>query len=318
VKFSGVRSVSNFQLVGERAYLLSFPPQFQIFDFTNISAPEYLGSLEVSATGTSDRLGLTSNRAYLVSYQGQLKIIDTSDPALPTTLLAYDAGGNSVGLVYPITDERVYLTVQGWSDLSLGMQIVDFSAVPSYTVLGSYLDNQTTYASTLTGMADRAYLGYGNGLIEILDTSDPKIPTYTGFYSSTGVISSLDVSMPLLFAGYPGRLEIIDVGNSYSPTLLSQIPVSGTIYQTTISGDWAYLSTDYNGMLVYNISNPGNPVFYTRYPTPTYHVQTVGGLAYLSTQENGLQILSLFEPSIYFPFIEYTERTYETDFPLPR
>jgi hypothetical protein len=114
------------------------------------------------------------------------------------------------------------------------------------------------------------------------------------------------VSMPLLFAGYPGRLEIIDVGNSYSPTLLSQIPVSGTIYQTTISGDWAYLSTDYNGMLVYNISNPSNPVFYTRYPTPTYHVQIVGGLAYLSTVENGLQILSLFEPSIYFPFIEYT------------
>jgi hypothetical protein len=185
------------------------------------------------------------------------------------------------------------------------MQIVDFSAVPTYTVLGDYHDNQSTYVSALKGTPDRAFLGYANGLVEILDTSDPGMPTITGSYSSTGEISSLDLSGSLLFAGYPGRLEILDISNSYSPTLLSQVPVSGTIYQTTISGDWAYLSAEYNGMLVYNISNPTNPVLFTRYAIPTYHVQIVGGLAYLSTGDNGLQILSLYEPSVYLPYIQF-------------
>jgi len=303
LQFSGVPFVDNFHLDGERAYLLSRAPTFQIFDFANTSSPEYLGGSESSYSGPSEHLGLTSDRAYQVYFNG-LKIIDTSDPALPTDLLTYDAGGNSVGLVDPITDERVYLTVKNSTDLSLGMQIVDFSAVPSYTVLGNYHDNQSTYVSGLSGTVDRAYLGYANGLVEILDTSDPAMPTNTSSYSSTGEISSLDLSGSLLFAGHQRRLEILDVSNPYSITLLSQIPVSGTIYQTTISGDWAYLSTEYNGMLVYNISNPINPVFYTRYAIPTYHVQIAGGLAYLSTGENGLQILSLFEPSVYLPYVQ--------------
>ena len=303
LQFSGVPFVDNFHLDGERAYLLSRAPIFQIFDFTNTSAPEYLGGSESSYSGPSEHLGLTSDRAYQVYFNG-LKIIDISDPELPTDLLTFDAGGNSVGLVDPITDERVYLTVKNSTDLSLGLQIVDFSAVPSYTVRGYYHDNQSTYVSALTGTADRAYLGYANGLVEILDTSDPAMPTKSSSYSSTGEISSLDLSGSLLFAGHQRRLEILDVSNPYSMTLLSQIPVSGTIYQTTISGDWAYLSTEYNGMLVYNISNPINPVFYTRYAIPTYHVQIFGGLAYLSTVENGLQILSLYEPSVYLPYVQ--------------
>jgi hypothetical protein len=287
---------------------------------------------------------------------GLLKIMDTSDPSQPTVLMQYplpnsDEDFFEAGKV--ISDSLVQVYVFKYDPLIdniyLELQLVDFSAAPDYTVLGryhvggphifsdsfegngtrspalSYPTSPHVYSNAFEGTPTHAYVGETNGVIEIIDTSNPSSPTFISTYISTGTLISLRIADDLLYAGYDGKLEIIDVSDPYSPTLLSLTPISATICNITVADGWAYLSTEnrwwapnYKGLYIYNVSDPANPVFYQRYPISTYNVQVVGGLAYLSTAENGLQILSLFEPSIYFPFIEYTERTYETDFPLPR
>lgn len=311
LQFSGVGSVYDFHRDEDRAILLAYSPFLQIWDFKNASAPVYLGGNQVTNLSVADDLQLTRNRAYLMT--GDLKIIDTSDPAQPTLLLAYTGGGN-IGWVRALSDNLVYVSSYQWdqsfSGLFVELQIVDFSTAPSYQILGSYDAGYDRFITALEGTPTRAYLGWEDGTVEILDTSVPAIPTLTAVYTSTGVytstekITTLRLSGDLLYAGSIDRLEILDVSDPYSPTLLSRTLISGTVQDITLADGWAYISTGETGLQVYDVSDPTTPDFYRRYPIPTYNVQVIGGLAYLSTQDNGLQVLSLFEPSIYLPYVQ--------------
>jgi hypothetical protein len=356
IPFTGLMSVYEFRLDGERGYLSFFTPKFQIWDFSNISAPRYLGGHRVTDYAPPIKIQTTSSRAYLSGMQGPLKIMDTSDPSQPTVLMQYpllnsDEYFQEAGKV--ISDSLVQVYVFKYDPLIdniyLELQLVDFSAAPDYTVLGryhvggphifsdsfegdgtrspalSYPTSPHVYSNAFEGTPTHAYVGETNGVIEIIDTSNPSSPTFISTYISTGTLISLRIADDLLYAGYDGKLEIIDVSDPYSPTLLSLTPISATICDITVADGWAYLSTEYRwwgpryaGLFIYDVSDPAKPILYQHYPISTYNVQVSGGLAYLSTVESGLQILSLYEPSIYFPFIEYTERTYATDFPLPR
>jgi hypothetical protein len=356
IPFTGLMSVYEFRLDGERGYLSFFTPKFQIWDFSNISAPRYLGGHRVTDFAPPIKIQSTAGRAYLSGMIGPLKIMDTSDPSQPTVLMQYpllnsDEYFQEAGRV--ISDSLVQVYVIKYDplidDIYLELQLVDFSAAPDYTVLGRYhvgaphyfsdtfegnstsspapshLSSPQVLTNAFDGTSTHAYIGQDNGVIEIVDTSNPSSPTFISTYISTGTLISLRIADDLLYAGYDGKLEIIDVSDPYSPTLLSLTPISATICNITVADGWAYLSTEYRwwgpryaGLFIYNVSDPAKPILYQHYPISTYNVQVVGGLAYLSTVENGLQILSLFEPSIYFPFIQYTERTHATDIPLPR
>jgi hypothetical protein len=313
VQFSGVTWVYDFQRDGERLYLSAWAPKFQIWDFSNASVPLFLGGHNAFVYGTVS-VQVTADRAYLNGL-GPMKILDTSDPAQPTVLMVYPEGGYS-GSYNVLSDDLVYIQAYYYDEITdewvNRLQTVDFSAAPNYTVLGSYNPGYTACdISYIEGTPTRVYLGCLDGSIEIVETSNPASPMLTGVYTMTSVytyvlpVQSLEISGNLLFAGSYDNLEIIDVSNPYSPTLLSRTQVSGRIEDSTVADGWAYLSMGENGLLVYDVSDPTNPVFYTRYSTPTNHVQIIGGLAYLSTGENGLQILSLFEPSVYLPYVQF-------------
>ena len=329
--FSGLISVFDFRLDGERAYLSFLAPKSQIWDFSNASAPLYLGGHAVTEYAPPSRIQTTAGRAYLSGMISPLKITDTSDSHQPTVLMEYPNPGedfygtgsvdsNNLAQVYVIKYDPLA------DEIYLELQIVDFSAAPDYTVRGRYhVGSPHVYSNAFEGTPTHAYLGETNGVIEIIDTSNPSSPALISTYVSTGTLISLRIADNLLFAGYEGKLEIIDVSDPYSPTLLSLTPISATICNITVADGWAYLSTEfrwwspsYAGLFIYNVSDPTRPVFYQRYPISTYNVQVTGGLAYLSTVDNGLQILSLFEPSIYIPLIQYTERTHATDSLIPR
>ncbi len=308
VQFSGVSYVKDFHLDGEIATLLASGPHFQIWDFENASAPVYLGGNAVTNLDVADDLQLTDSRAYLMA-GGMLKILDSSDPTDPYLLMVYGEEG-STGWVRALSDDLVYVSSYKWdqnfSGLFVELQIVDFTAAPSYNILGRYDAGFDRFITALEGTPTQVYMGREDGAVEIMDTSNPIIPTLTAVYSSTGDVRSLKLVSDTLFTGYWDSLHLIDVSDPYSPTLLSTIPISGTVEDVTVDGEWAYLALgEFSGMRVYNVSDPTRPVFYKHYPIDTYNVQVVGTLAYLSTQGDGLQILSLHQPSIYLPYVEF-------------
>ena len=227
-----------------------------------------------------------------------LKIMDTSDPSQPTVLMEYpnpnsNASENYYGIGRVISDNLVHVYVSKYDtpavDDYIELQIVDFTTAPNYTVLGRYSvgdPDRRIFSNALEGTPTHAFLGWSDGAVDIVDTSDPSNPTLISTYVSTGTLISLRIADNLLFAGYEGKLEIIDVSDPYNPTLLSLTPISATICNITVADGWAYLSTEfrwwspsYAGLFIYNVSDPASPVFYQRYPISTYNVQVIGGLA---------------------------------------
>jgi hypothetical protein len=295
-------SVTETLVQGERAYVLS--NMFHVVDYRNASASQILGSYSVSNLSLYD-LNVVDEYAYL-SGQGQIKILDVHDPTQPT--LAQTYGGDPVwASPAQILDNRMgYVAMYDEVTYGYNLQVMQFDPPAPPTVYSIYDGPIEDEIYALDGDEQRVYLTYWNGVVELVDTSNPFSPTLTGTYSSTLHAYLLRQAGDLLLMGTSEKVAIVDFSNPLSPTLASTLEMPTSIYYIQVDGDWAYIATsDYelpeNGVTVYDIHDPYNPTLLGTYPGLARHIQIDAGLMYLSADDDGLQVVSLWQPSVFLP-----------------
>ncbi len=93
-------------------------------------------------------------------------------------------------------------------------------------------------------------------------------------------------------------LQIVDISNPHTPTLVSRFDTNGYAEGISVVGDYAYIANYDNGLQIVDISNPQTPTFAGAYHTNGYTkgISVVGDYAYIANYDNGLQIVDISNP----------------------
>jgi hypothetical protein len=109
---------------------------------------------------------------------------------------------------------------------------------------------------------------YTSGL-QVIDISDPTIPTLIGSCDTPGAAYGVMVSgVYALVADWGSGLQVIDISDPTNPTLIGTYDTPGGAGDVTVSGDNAFVADLGSGLQVIDIADPTNPTLLGTYDTP--------------------------------------------------
>jgi len=95
-------------------------------------------------------------------------------------------------------------------------------------------------------------------------------------------------------------LQVIDLSNPTSPTILGSVIFPGEGWDVSVSGSWAYVANSNQGLRVIDVSNPASPSSVATLHTPGNNARGVavcGTLAYVADCSAGIQIIDVSNPA---------------------
>ncbi len=232
----------------------------------------------------------------------------------PIQEVAFIPGPSSNWREITVVGQHAYVTTEG-SGTGEGMQVIDLSELPNSASL------LTTYSETFTRghiiqrdvYSDEPYV-YVNGTsstsgIHIMDISDPANPVEVGLYQPGYYIHDCHVKGDRIYAAafYEGTIDIIDISDKSTPTLLAQIEdPGGNTHSSWLTEDNRYLFVcdELDGLpaRIFNVEDINNPfqvATYTANSESLVHNPYIrGNLAIISHNTEGLRIVDLSDPTI--------------------
>ncbi len=313
-------------VVDTLAYIADGSSGLRIINVADPYVPAPLGY--VDNIGRPYDLAVLDDYAYLASDTGGVKVIDVSDPGAPSLVTTYKGTVEAENIVG--RDTLVYI-----SDFTSGIDIINVAdpshpqSVGSLGVLGKVCD-----ASTYLSLVD-----YDSSFI-LIDISDPQNPSLAGEYITPtfgrkivvdgnyayGISASLNViDISLYYApvavgklenvrgnalakvdtliytvGVDSTFNIINVADPTDPQLVQTLAPIGYAYDIATDGNYAYVPTWQNGLVVIDVSDPLNPEVVANHFDVSYddHVFLVGNHLYTG----GLTVINVADP--LNPYVE--------------
>ncbi len=267
---------------------------FTVTDVSNPNAPKVCGS--ISGLGNTRQIALLeSGTDVMVTARGYgAYIIDASDPAVPRIRCTYDTVEMGTGIC--ISGHYAYI-----SNRQYGVEVVDLSDPDAPRYVRTIPTGEVQSSQVYEG---RLYCGlYGEHRVDIYDLTSPEpvklgevplsgrgdgmdIAAFEGrilLYAATGhhSVKKLAAKTPVTDPrfGQGNGLDIVDVTDPKAPVWLSTVRVDGRFYhsmydywETSLSEQdghrYAQLVSTYNGVYVYNVDDPAQPVRVARIKVP--------------------------------------------------
>ena len=220
-----------------------------------------------------------------------------------------DSDGNSAGMAITAVDSNVtlwYSTDGGtnWNQLSGTVSETSALLLSADANTRIYLQPDTDYNGTVSSaITFKAWDGTSGsaGSTGVESTA----MTTTGIYDTPSlaydVVISGDGNTAYVVA-YSSGLQIIDISNTASPTLIGSYDTSGTAYNVAISsdGNTAYIADDDAGLQIIDISTPASPTLTGSYTTSEAQevvISSDGNTAYVADGSSGLLIIDISTPA---------------------
>jgi hypothetical protein len=254
-------------------------PLLAIYDIADPQNIRKVGELTVSGQVFSEQLALVGNYAYVVAleefsgggYDIKLRIVDVSDPTRPREVGQYAPTGKKVYAVI-VGNNYAYVGVSGSGSSALHVLNISNPANPQFVREITNVDDLEGDGGTVAG--NRLYLVHGTKGISIWDISQPDNPQRLGSLDTPGVARSVAVSGNYAFVSEgrwfdpgaeKGYLRVVDVSNPASPQIVASVDVGDNNPWFPLALDSANNRLfvglfDRSQTVVYNISNPTNPV----------------------------------------------------------
>jgi subtilase family serine protease len=254
-------------------------PLLAIYDIADPQNIRKIGELTVSGQVFSEQLALVGNYAYVVAleefsgggYDIKLRIVDVSDPTRPREVGQYAPTGKKVYAVI-VGNSYAYVGVSGSGGSALHVLNISNPANPQFVREITNVDDLEGDGGTVAG--NRLYLVHGTKGISIWDISQPDNPQRLGSLDTPGVARSVAVSGNYAFVSEgrwfdpgaeKGYLRVMDVSNPANPQIVASVDVGDNNPWFPLALDSANNRlfvglSDRSRTVVYNISNPTNPV----------------------------------------------------------
>ncbi len=137
------------------------------------------------------------------------------------------------------------------------------------------------------------------GLLTLIDVSDPAYPVILGTNESLGYPESIALynNYAIVASGGAG-LRIIDLSNTAALREVSYIYTNGYAYDIQIVDTLAYIACGEAGLSIFDLSNPLAPkeIGNTNTPGIAQAVEVVGMTAFLADNWTGLRIIDVSNP----------------------
>jgi len=121
-----------------------------------------------------------------------------------------------------------------------------------------------------------------------------------GVVGSPGTSRGIAVANNLaIIADDTAGIQIIDISNTYAPTLLGNYNTPGAAYDVVIKNNLIYVADRTAGLQIIDISNPSTPALLGSYNTPgsAYGIAIQSNVAFIADGSTGLQIIDISDPT---------------------
>jgi len=274
----------------------------QVVDVSNPASPVIVGSADLP--DWPNDVAVSGSYAYVAVGLTGLCILDVSAPASPSIVGSIDTLHLASGVA--IDDSYVYV-----ADGYAGLVIIDVSlpAVPfiaGTVAAGLPFDTATDVAVN----GDIAFVTSYYAGLQIVDITSPvesfvigSAPVQSSFPASY-VAWDGDYAYVVAY-GYEENFLVVDVSDPLSPHMISYHSTLGPAYGIDVSGNYAYVAEEWEGVEILDISDPAAPEIVGGVDTPGRATELIvsGNFAYVADGwGGGLQVLDVTNPST--PHIE--------------
>jgi hypothetical protein len=279
-----------------------------VVDISNPESPALLTTypgFQTYLAGSGDAIGATGGT------EGCL-ILDVSDPLQPSEASAWPLAG--------FTYELEVAGNFGYTG-SNGFRVFDLSDISNPVQIGYH-----EAAGSLVAVKDTiaVYIPKSmtaNNPVHIMDISDPYHPEKVGQYMAPVMTYDLALKDNYAFvACWWDGFRVIDFSNPTAPSLKAHkfgwyngaVPGVDFCYVQALDiyGNYLYLADyqpfaeeDTKGLYVFDISDPTNPQFLSRYATLMSSAQEIrawGNYVYVADGNGGMEVIDVSDP--YLPF----------------
>ena len=225
--------------------------------------PSLLGSVANNTFGIDVVVSSDGTRAYIANYDAGLQIVDVSDASNPVAMSTFDTSGFAFNVAVSTDGNTVYI-----ADEEIGLQVVDVADSSNPLLLSTFNTAGASIGVTLSSDDRTVFIA----------NADPDDDNDGVDFNS---------------------LEIVDISDAQSPSLLASVPTSGAAYEVGLSpdGNTAYVAVDAAGLDIIDISNPAYPVLVSNLDTPggarAVKLSSDGYTAYVTDDTAGLQIVDV-------------------------
>ena len=290
----GSGSANQVFIEGDYAYVADGEDGMEIFNITDPTNP-----IEIFQSGNGSNYGydifVSNGYAYLASGGGGFEIYNVSEPekAERTSFLS-DPSWYCYAL--DVVGDYAYLAAN-----KEGLIIINISDPFNPFVVGQYIPTSYDFFSFIDVqvIGNYAYIDGNNIDLIIIDVSDQNNPFEINSWSSHwGSGAGLYINEGLAYiAAEPWKFHIINISNPLSLVPILVVPFTWYSHcsQVFIEGNFLYASYNGEGLRIYNITNPTNPIQVSQF----YDGGWAGGifirenLLFLADGGDGMEIIDI-------------------------
>jgi hypothetical protein len=272
---------SRVTLAGDVAYVLSSNNVISSVSISNPCSPALLDSIPVGSS-LGYHLDVEGDRAYYVQEDGSFRVIDVSDPSNMSVLSSIPTHDNALWV--DVDGNYVYVACE-----SGGVTVIDVSN----STLPVELANFDTIGSCqgIEVKDDHAFVANWNDGLMVLDVSDPTDPIFVTSLLTSGGAAGISLFGDYAFIGCqnPGCLDIVDIRNPASPSILGRLPLGTNVIHPVIRGDYCFINSVAGGFYVVDISDVTAPALVATVPVPgsVYSLAVSGDYAFMPDGPSG-------------------------------
>ena len=237
---------------------------------------------------------------YLASGYSGIQIFDVSQPEEAHLAGSFDTPGYAEGVF--VSGDFAYI-----ADKDGGFSILDISdpKIPKLINRDKKISAEGVFVKD--GLAFLAYAWWG---IKIFDVSDPTLPKLILERDLSDESEAVFVDRNYLFVAKAnwtrkdgkakkGDLQIFDISDPKNPKLIfTHFPSVGYVESVFVKDNLLFLAVDKAGFLIFDISNPKEPVLLSNFKT-SGSVESIfvsEKYAFLADGKSGLKIVDISQP----------------------
>lgn len=277
----------NAELIGDLMYVRS--SGWILLDISDPTSPTFVA--HVPELNAVKRMSIVQDRLYAaMEFGARFRVFDISTPAEPV-LLGYKTLSSATEV--DVVGNVAYVTANE------GLLALDISNLSDIQVVGQ--SNAPTHLTSIALAGNRAVVGSRNGAVGLVSLTSPASPQLLGDYRECGPAWRVKVSNDHAFVSsqsYGPALHSLGLAHPAEPTLtgVSADEISNG-NDFVIRGNLAYMASSYDGMRIYDISNPAAPLQLVN-PTVSFGglaIAVEGSVAYLAAG-GSLQAVDVSDP----------------------
>jgi hypothetical protein len=289
IKIYGVRSS---QISGNRLFVVSMS-YFTTVDISDLKHPKILSKIAIPGVGYD--IELKGDYAYVASRMAGVQVFNIKNPRKVHYITTYDTLEQATGLAI---NGNILLVC----NRTFGLELVDISQ-PSHPVFLGKL--KTSEAQGVKSRGNYAYIGeHYSKQLTIIDITNPRRPkqlkTVKVPGNAWGVFLKGNYAYVAHGHGKHG-ISVINIENPAAAFLVTSYTIptnnkkrSPDCWELTISGNKLFFANGYDGLYLFDITNPEKLKLITSYTDVSYaHEVTVKkDLIALANYKAGLQLIS--------------------------